>query len=77
MTMRVLKLALLGSLRIVFLGSLKVALFVYALFLSDTSFAGAVTEGNGHSYGATGSNGNGKASRKQCLVVPMRAGDAN
>jgi hypothetical protein len=43
--MTVLKLALFGSLRI---GSLKVALFVYALFLSDTSFGGAVIEGNGH-----------------------------
>jgi hypothetical protein len=43
--MDILKLALLGSLRIALLGSLKVALFVYALFLSNTSFAGAVTEG--------------------------------
>jgi hypothetical protein len=41
--MTVLKLALFGS-----LGSLKVALFVYFLFLSDTSFGDAVTEGNGH-----------------------------
>jgi hypothetical protein len=61
-----LTLALLGSLRIAFLGSLKVALFVYALFLSDTSFAGGVTEGNGNvddaaSYGATESSGNGDA----------------
>ena len=53
--MTILKLALLGFLRIAFLGFLKVALFVYAFFLSDTFFAGAVTEGNG----ATGSNGNG------------------
>jgi hypothetical protein len=59
MTMTILKLALLGFLRIAFLGFLKVALFVYAFFLSDTFFAGAVAEGNGHSYGATGSNGNG------------------
>ncbi len=56
--MTILKLAVLGSLRIAFIGSLKVALFVYALFLSDTSFADAVAEGNGHSYGATGSSGN-------------------
>jgi len=55
--MTILKLALLGSLRIVFLGSLKVALFVYALFLSDASFAGVVAQGNGHSYGGTGNNG--------------------
>ena len=44
--MTILKHALLGTLKIVFLGSLKVALFVYALFLSDTTFAGA--EGNGY-----------------------------
>jgi hypothetical protein len=56
--MTILKLALLGSLRIAFLGSLKVALFLYALFLSDTSFPGAVTEGNGH-VGATETSGNG------------------
>ena len=56
--MTTLQRALLGSLRIAFLGSLKVALFVYALLLSDTSFAGAVTESNGH-VGATGSSGNG------------------
>ena len=34
--MTILKLVLIGSLRIVFMGSLKVALFVYAIFLSDT-----------------------------------------
>jgi hypothetical protein len=45
--MTVLKIALFGSLRIAILGSLKVTLFVYSLFLSDTSFGGAVTEGNG------------------------------
>jgi hypothetical protein len=67
--MATLKLALLASLRIAFLGSLKVALFVYALFLSDTFFAGAVTEGKGNgnvddaaSYGATESSCNGDAS---------------
>ncbi len=64
--MTILKLALLGSLRIVLLGSLKVALFVYTLFLSETSIAGAVTEGNGHvgdtaSCGAPESRGNGNA----------------
>ena len=52
--MTILKLALLGSLRIAFLGSLKVALFVYALFLSDTSFAGAVTESSGNGNTNTG-----------------------
>ena len=52
--MTILKLALLGSLRIALLGSLKVALFVYARFLSDTAFAGAATEGNGHVGDAAG-----------------------
>jgi hypothetical protein len=49
--MTILKHALLGTLKIVFLGSLKVALFVYALFLSDTTFAGAAPEGNGYHAG--------------------------
>jgi hypothetical protein len=52
--MTILKLALLGS--------LKLALFVYTLFLSDTSFAGAVTEGNGH-VGDTASCGATEISR--------------
>ena len=62
--MTILKLVLIGSLRIVFMGSLKVALFVYAIFLSDTPFAGAVPNGNGYvgdnaSYAAPeGDNGN-------------------
>ncbi len=64
--MTILKLALLGCLRIAILGSLKGALFVYAIFLSDTSFAGAVIEGNGDvgdtaSYGATETSGSGNA----------------
>ena len=46
--MTILKLALIGSLRIVFMGSLKIALFLYAIFLSDTPFAGAVPEGKGY-----------------------------
>lgn len=59
--MTILKRALLGSLRIVILGSLKAALFVYTIFLSDTALAGAVPEGNGHdgnaaSCGAAGGN---------------------
>ncbi|HUZ90677.1 MAG TPA: hypothetical protein VMU78_02065 [Methylocella sp.] len=45
--MTILKVALLGSLRIVFMGSLKAALFVYASLLSDTAFADGVSEGNG------------------------------
>jgi hypothetical protein len=62
--MTILKLVLIGSLRIVFMGSLKVALFVYAIFLSDTPFAGAVANDNGYvgdnaSYAAAeGDNGN-------------------
>jgi hypothetical protein len=63
--MTVLKLALFGSLRIAILGCLKVALVVYALFLSDTFFGSAVTEGNGHVGdllpNATESGGNGNA----------------
>jgi len=46
--MTILKLALIGSLRIVVMGSLKVALLVYAIFLPDTPFAGTVPEGNGY-----------------------------
>lgn len=38
--MTILRRAFLGSLRIALFGSLKAALFVYALFLSDTPFAG-------------------------------------
>ena len=45
--MTILKLAFIGSLRIVFMGSLKIALFLYAIFLSDTPSAG-VPEGNGY-----------------------------
>jgi hypothetical protein len=45
--MNILKLALLGSLRIAFFGILKVALCAYTLFLSDTAFAGTAREGNG------------------------------
>ena len=43
--MTVLKLALLGSLRIIAFGSLKIGLFVYALFLSDTVVVAMVPEG--------------------------------
>jgi hypothetical protein len=61
--MNILKLALLGSLRIVFFGSLKVALCAYTLFLSDTAFAGPAREGNGQvgdtaSYRAPEGNSN-------------------
>ena len=45
LTMNILKLALLGSLRIAFFGFLKVALCAYTLFLSDTAFAGTAREG--------------------------------
>jgi hypothetical protein len=44
--MNIVKLALLGSLRIVSFGFLKVALCAYTLFLSDTAFAGTAREGN-------------------------------
>jgi hypothetical protein len=46
--MNIVKLALLGSFRIVLFGSLKVALCAYTLFLSDTAFAGTAREGNGN-----------------------------
>lgn len=60
--MVILKRAFLSCLRIAILGSLKLALFVYPIFLSaTTSFAGVVTEGNGHVGGATESSGNGTA----------------
>jgi hypothetical protein len=52
--MTILKRALLGSLRIVVFGSLKLALFAYTLFVSDTAFVGAAPEGSGH-VGDTGS----------------------
>lgn len=43
--MTILKLALLGSLRIIAFGSLKIGLFVYALFLSDTVVVAVGPEG--------------------------------
>jgi hypothetical protein len=61
--MNILKLALLGILRIAFLGSLNGALCVYALFLSDAAVTSAAPEGNGHvggtaPYGAPKGNSN-------------------
>jgi hypothetical protein len=47
LTMNILKIALLCSLRVAFFASLKVALLGYTLFLPDTAFASAVPEGNG------------------------------
>jgi hypothetical protein len=44
--MTIVKLALIGFLRIAFFGSLKVALCAYTLFLSDTAFTSAAREGN-------------------------------
>ena len=45
--MKILKLALLGSLRIAFFGALKAALFAYILFLPDSTLASSASEGNG------------------------------
>ena len=45
--MNILKLALLGSLRIAFFGFLKVVLCAYTLFLPDAAFAGAACEDSG------------------------------
>ena len=51
--MSILKVALLVSLRVAFFGSLKVALFVYTLFLSDTAAPVPVPGGNGPAGGVT------------------------
>jgi hypothetical protein len=53
--MNILKLALLGSLRLAFFSMLKVALFVYILFLPDSPFVGVEPEGEGR-IGNTASN---------------------
>ena len=46
--MKILKLALLGSLRIAFFGAVKVALFAYTLSLPDTALASPASEDNVH-----------------------------
>jgi hypothetical protein len=51
--MSILKGALLGSLRIAFFGTLKVTLFVYTLFLSDTVVSALASDGNGPAGGVT------------------------
>ena len=76
--MNILKLALLGSLRIAFFGFLKVALCAYTLFLSDTAFAGAAREGNGQvgetaSYGAPEGNSNANMARRDAMLPAARA----
>ena len=48
LTMNILKIALLCSLRVAFFASLKVALLAYTVFLSDTALASNVSEGNGN-----------------------------
>jgi len=50
--MNIVKLALLGSLRIALFGALKATLFAYALLLSDTDFASVAPEGNEHKLSA-------------------------
>jgi hypothetical protein len=71
--MNILKLALLGSLRIAFFGFLKVALCAYTLFLSDTAFAGTAREGNGQasdavSYGPPEGNSNANMARRNAML---------
>lgn len=44
--MKILKLALLGTLRIAFFGAVKVALFAYMLSLPDTALASPASEDN-------------------------------
>jgi hypothetical protein len=53
--MNILKAALLGTLRIIFFGSLKAAIFGYTVFLSAAAFTGAAHEDNGH-VGGTASH---------------------
>ena len=76
--MNILKLVLLGSLRIAFFGFLKVALCAYTLFLSDTAFAGTAREGNGQasdavSYGPPEGNCNANMARRNALLPTARA----
>ena len=76
--MNILKLALLGSLRIAFFGFLKVALCAYTLFLSDTAFAGTAREGNGQagdavSYGPPEGNSNANMARRNAMLPAARA----
>ncbi|HZM08300.1 MAG TPA: hypothetical protein VFC11_07610 [Methylocella sp.] len=64
--MTILKHAFLGTLRIVFLGTLKFALFTYTFFLPNTVFVSGGSDSDGHggkiaAYGATGTHDNHKA----------------
>jgi hypothetical protein len=72
--MNILKLALLGSLRIAFFGILKVALCAYTLFLS----AGTAREGNGQasdtvSYGPPEGNSNANVAKRDATLPAARA----
>jgi len=76
--MNIVKVALLGSLRIVLFGSLKVALWAYTFFLSDTAFAGTAREGNGQasdavSYGPPEGNSNANMARRNAMLPAARA----
>jgi hypothetical protein len=76
--MNILKLALLGSLRIAFFGFLKVALCAYTLFLSDTAFAGTAREGNGQdsnavSYGPPEGTRNANVAKRDATLPAARA----
>ncbi|HUB64950.1 MAG TPA: hypothetical protein VL996_11005 [Methylocella sp.] len=60
--MSVVKLLLLGFLRLAFFGILRAALFAYILFLPETAVVSSGTESNGHgddtaSYGITDVSG--------------------
>jgi hypothetical protein len=75
--MNILKLALLGSLRIAFFGILKVALCAYTLFLSDTAFVGTAREGNGQasdtvSYGPPEGNSNANVAKRDATLPAAR-----
>jgi hypothetical protein len=61
--MTILKHALLASLRIAFLGTLKFALFTYTFFLPNTAFTSSESGGDAHAgtiaaYGAAGTHDN-------------------
>ena len=78
LTMNILKLALLGSLRIAFFGFLKVALCAYTLFLPDAAFAGAACEDSGQvgdtaSYDALEGYSNANMARRDAMLPAARA----
>jgi hypothetical protein len=68
--MNILKIALLCSLRVAFFASLKVALLAYTLFLSDTAFASAVSEGYGNAGDTASCRTRGQWARRHTYSSP-------